>query len=105
MNYRVVCSERALSHLDELYYYIAESSDEARAAGYVERILAHCHALKIFPLRGTARPDIRPGLRTMGFEKRATIVFSVKDTVVDILGIYYGGQDFEREYRQEDEPK
>jgi len=39
-----------------------------------------------------------PGLRTIGFERRATILFVVTDDAVVIEGIYYGGQNFEARF-------
>lgn len=42
-------------------------------------------ALETFPERGARRDDIRPGLRTMGFERRATIVFQVNKAEVVIV--------------------
>lgn len=45
------------------------------------------------------RNDIRIGLRIMGFERRATIVFQVKKAEVVIVRIFYGGQDYERSLR------
>jgi toxin ParE1/3/4 len=42
--------------------------------------------------------DIRPGLRITNYRKRAVIAFEVDDALarVSILGVYYGGRDFER---------
>jgi toxin ParE1/3/4 len=82
-----------------LYGYIAEESGHDVAGGYVERIQAACTALETFPERGTRRDEIRPGLRTMGFERRATIVFQVMKAEVVIVRISYGGQDYERALR------
>jgi plasmid stabilization system protein ParE len=56
-------------------------------------------ALQTFPERGTKRDDIRQGLRTMGFERRATIVFQVRRSEVVIIRVFYGGQDYERALR------
>jgi toxin ParE1/3/4 len=56
-------------------------------------------ALEPFPQRGTRRDDISRGLRTMGFERRATIVFQVKRAEVVIVRIFYGGRDYERALR------
>jgi toxin ParE1/3/4 len=58
-------------------------------------------ALETFPERGTRRDDIRLGLRTIGFERRATIVFQVTRAEVVIVRIFYGGQDYERALRGE----
>ncbi len=54
-------------------------------------------ALQDFPERGTRRDDIRPGLRILGFERRATIVFQVAKREVVIVRILYGGRNLERQ--------
>lgn len=41
------------------------------------------------------RDDIRPGLRTVGYKKRVVIAFAVLDGTVAIIGIFYGGRDYE----------
>jgi hypothetical protein len=41
-----------------------------------------------------------PGLRTIGFERRATIAFQVMQDEVVILRIFYGGEDYERALRR-----
>jgi hypothetical protein len=49
------------------------------------------------PERGTKRDDLRPKLRTVGFRRRATILFEVDFAVrrVVIHGVYYAGRSFE----------
>lgn len=91
--YRVVFLELAARQLEELYAFIAEQAHPDVAMGYIERIEAFCRGLETFPERGTARPELRPGLRTMGFERRATIAFAVTGDRVVILQVLYGGQD------------
>ncbi|MGO8921217.1 MAG: type II toxin-antitoxin system RelE/ParE family toxin [Stellaceae bacterium] len=61
----------------------------------MDGIEAACLTLETFPERGKRRDDIRPGLRTMGFERRATSVFQVKRADVVIVRIFYGGQDYD----------
>jgi toxin ParE1/3/4 len=61
---------------------------------YTGRIVAACKGFSQFPLRGTRRDDVLPGLRTIGFERRITIAFMVLPDKVLIEGIFYGGQDF-----------
>lgn len=41
------------------------------------------------------RDDLRPGLRTTAWRCRVTIAFAVEGTAVVIIGIFYGGRDFE----------
>jgi toxin ParE1/3/4 len=94
--YEVSFRPQAEADLFALYRYIADDAGAAVAGGYIDRIEAACLALETFPERGTRRDHIRPGLRTMGFERRATIAFQVLENDVVILRIFYGGQDFER---------
>ncbi len=60
-------------------------------------------SLGTFPKRGAPRGDIRPGLRIMGFERRATIVFQVGIAEVVIVRIFHGGQNVQRALRGTDE--
>ncbi|MGH6754736.1 MAG: hypothetical protein ACREDP_21480 [Bradyrhizobium sp.] len=48
------------------------------------------------------RDDLFPGLRTIGFERRVTIAFVVTADMVLIEGIFYGGQDFEASFRDDE---
>src|SRR5271169_5000549 len=91
--FEIVFRPLAEADLFELYRYIAGESGSEIAGAYIDRIEAACMALETFPERGTKRDDIRPGLRAIGFERRATIVFQVKKTEVVIVRIFYGGQD------------
>ena len=63
--------------------------------GYLERIRSYCERFEIAPKRGVLRNDIRPGLRLVGFERRAVIAFTVEEDEVRIVRILYGGRDLE----------
>ena len=67
------------------------------ALRYTEAIVAYCEGLTTVPHRGTRRDDTRSGLRTTNYESRAVIAFAVDDAamLVTIIGVYYGGQDYE----------
>lgn len=79
--------------LARLYGFVRERSGDPRAAaGYIRRIRAFCERLSIFPERGTRRDELAPGLRTIGFERRLTVVFAVRGQTVMILRIYYAGR-------------
>jgi hypothetical protein len=41
------------------------------------------------------RDDIRPGLRVIGCRKWVVIAFAVMGQTVMVLGVYYGGRDYE----------
>ena len=92
---RVSFSQRAERQLEDLLRYITEDSGEARADAFVGRVVEFCKGLSTFPERGTRRDDLRPGLRTIGFRRRATVAFVVGEEEVTVLGVFYGGQDFE----------
>jgi toxin ParE1/3/4 len=94
----------AEADLIALYDYIARQAGRTIALGYITRIEAACMALAEFPERGTRRDDIWPGLRTMGFERRATIAFRILGARVEIVTIAYGGRDFESGLKDESDP-
>ena len=48
-----------------------------------------------------ARDDVRPGLRVTNYKKRAVIAFAVEKDLVYIVGIFYGGQDYESRLSEE----
>jgi len=95
MNYRVVFSPEAEEQLAELFRYIAEAASPGTAARYTEAIVSYCESLRTFPLRGTRRDDVRSGLRITNYKKRTAIAFDVHAEVVSIIGVFYGGQDYE----------
>ncbi|MBB1517217.1 type II toxin-antitoxin system RelE/ParE family toxin [Tessaracoccus sp. MC1679] len=97
MTYTVRFAQEAADQLEALYRYLASSASPMVAADYVDAIVAHCEGLAVFPHRGTMRDDIRPGLRTSSYKKRAVIATYVDDETqeITILGVFYGGQDYD----------
>ncbi len=95
MSYRVVFSPEAEQQLTALYRYIAAAASPDIAARYTEAIVSYCESLRTFPLRGTKRDDVRFGLRITNYKKRAVIAFDVDAERVSIIGVFYGGQDYE----------
>jgi toxin ParE1/3/4 len=98
----VIFTPLAERHLDRLHQYITSHASEERADAYLGRLVDFCKSLTIFPMRGTTRHDLLPGLRVTGFERRVTIAFVVTDAAVLIEGIFYGGRDFETTFRDRD---
>lgn len=101
MSYRVEFSSAAEDQLTALLSFIAEKASPEVAFDYVDSIVAHCESFSTFPHRGTMRDDLRPGLRITNFKKRVLIAFRVKEAVVQVLGIFYGGQDFEAAFERD----
>ncbi len=95
MHYRVVFAPEALAQLEALYRYVAQAASPDIAARYTDAIVSYCEGLESFAQRGTRRDDIRPGLRITNYKGRAVIAFAVDAEVVSVIGIYYGGQDYE----------
>lgn len=50
---------------------------------------------------GRARDDVRPGMQTTTFRKRTLVAYEADESsgelVVNILGVFHGGQDWEAE--------
>jgi toxin ParE1/3/4 len=93
MSHKVVFAPEARDDLFKLYDFIAGRTGPMTAFRYVERIEACCKGLADFPERGTRRDSLRPGLRTLGFERRVLIAFHVRTETVTIDRILYAGRD------------
>ena len=96
-NYVVEFSLKAGSQLEALHDYIVIEASPLVAQRYTDAIVDYCEGMQTFPHRGTRRDDVRPGLRVTNYKGSAVIAFAVDDAakVVTIIGVYYGGQDYE----------
>lgn len=103
MIYRVHFTPEAQQQLDDLETHIAGAGSPAVAARYVDSIVSYCENLQTSPHPGTRRDDLRPGLRTLGFRRRVTILFEVAAETVNIIGVFYGGRDYEAALGVEEE--
>ena len=92
---RVTFRPLAEADLFDLYRHIAQEAGHHIAGGYIDRLETACMALETFPHRGHRRDDLRPGLRIIGFERRASIAFQVPPAEVVIVRISFGGRDYE----------
>lgn len=91
----------ARDDLIAIYDYVADNAGPDTAMGYVGRIEQACYALATFPERGTRRDEWSPGVRTIGFERRATIVFRVRDGSVEIVRVLAAGRNVEAHLRDD----
>jgi plasmid stabilization system protein ParE len=97
VSYAVLFSPEAEQQLAAIERYIAEAAGSEATARYVDAIVTYCESLVTFPQRGRRRDDLMPGLRITHHRGRAVIAFLV-DTdaeTVSIVGVFYGGQDYE----------
>jgi len=90
----VVVAPDAQRDLLSLYDHIADAASPAVAATYLRRVQTHLAGFDLAAERGSLRSDLRPGLRTIGFERRLTIAFSVSEDQVTILRVFNGGRDW-----------
>jgi toxin ParE1/3/4 len=95
MQYTVIFTPEAQEQLVELYRYVSAAASPETAERYTSAIVTYCEGLQTFPNRGTRRDDVRPGLRITNYKKRAVIAFAVDAELISIIGVYYGGQDYE----------
>ena len=93
--YRVVVEPEAQADLDAIETYIAREGNPEAGERFVAEALDVCRSLDRFPDRGSPRDDLREGLRSLTFRRRAVIVYTVIGDKVSILGIAYGGRDLE----------
>jgi toxin ParE1/3/4 len=98
---RVVFGRRALEDLRDIGAWIESHSGAAVAEQYLNRLRSYCQRFDVFPERGTRRDDLRPGVRTIGFERRVTVIFGVFDEDVVILRLMYGGRDIETAFGED----
>ena len=93
MAFEVRYSEEAEEDLVATYVYIAERDGTERAEAVDRRLRAACKKLADFPNRGSPHDELGPGLRSVPFERRATIYYRVTAETVDIMHIAWAGRD------------
>ncbi|MGD9965801.1 MAG: type II toxin-antitoxin system RelE/ParE family toxin [Hyphomonadaceae bacterium] len=91
----VVFAPEAEAQIVAIYDRIAVAASPAIARRFTEAIVARCESLDRMPRRGKPRDDLRPGLRTLSLRRRVMIAYAVEGKLVTILGVFYGGQDWE----------
>jgi toxin ParE1/3/4 len=97
----VVLSPDSVLDLQLIYDWLEAEAGDAIAANYIKRIRAFIQKLEFAPMRGQNYEHLRKGLRSIGFERRVTIIFNVEDSTVEILRIFYGGQNWQAAFDEE----
>jgi len=91
MPYAVVISAKAQKKLTQLELYLAARFYPENAERFIDRLVDACESLTLAPYRGTARDDLKPGMRSVGFERKVTIYFKIHGRKVVIVNITYRG--------------
>lgn len=93
MIHRVVWLVTAQRDLKRLYDWIADQADANTALSYTSRIEAHAAKLAEWPLLGSPRAELAPGVRTIAHRRRTIIVYQVTGAKVEVMRIFHGGQE------------
>jgi toxin ParE1/3/4 len=105
MTGRINYTPEAQQQLNALDDWITEKASPDVARRFVSAILDCIDGILVFPRAGRARDDIRPGMRTTTFKQRTLIAYEVDESsgelVVNVLGVFHGGQDWEAVLRDE----
>lgn len=84
MTYDVQLSALAIEDLIALQRWVSAEANIPTADGYLARIEERIAALADFPNRGSPRDDLIAGLRTLTFERRLLIAYSVDGKIVTV---------------------
>jgi toxin ParE1/3/4 len=105
MTGRINYTPEAQHQLNALDDWITEKASPDVAQRFVSAILDYIDGILAFPRAGRARDDIRPGMRTTTFKQRTLIAYEVDESsgelVVNVLGVFHGGQDWKASLRDE----
>lgn len=103
MTGRIHYTPEAEQQLNDLDDWITEKASADTARRFVRAIMEHIDQILLFPLAGRGRDDVRPGMRTTTFKERTLVAYEVDESsgelVVNILGVFHGGQDCETALR------
>jgi plasmid stabilization system protein ParE len=95
MKHHVRFHPAAQRDIAELLTQLAPKAGADTALSFVGRIVDYCLSFETFPERGTRHDEIAQGLRTVGWQRRATIAFEVTENTVVILRVLYAGRTLE----------
>jgi toxin ParE1/3/4 len=90
----VVYAVDAAEDLEALFQYLRGNGASLRTTeGYIARIRNRCARIGDAPSSGRLRDDLRLGLRTIAFERRVVIAYTIEADHVVVLRVFYGGRD------------
>ena len=83
----VIWTEPAVADLRGIYLWTADRANRDVALRFVQRIEGMAEQLIDYPRRGRPRDEIRPGLRSIPFERSVTIFYHVVGDDVQVVRV------------------
>ncbi len=103
MTGRINYAPEAEQQLQDLDDWISKAASAESAHRFVSAVMDHIDGILALPLASRGRDDVRPGMRTTTYRKRTLVAYEVDESsdelVVNILGVFHGGQDWENALR------
>ncbi len=93
--YTVTGTPAVYAKLARQWDYLAQHAGTTVANRYIDRLVTYFRSLATFPERGHPRRDLLPGLHVIGFERSANLAIVVEPDDVYVVGVYFGGEDYE----------
>jgi len=92
---------QAVDDIEQIFRYVLETSfDVVTAVRFTDRLFGRCEKIGDAPFGGVSREDLGPGIRIVPFERKAVILYAVRDQAVWITNIFSGWRDYEALLRQ-----
>lgn len=89
----VIWTEPAVADLRGIYLWTADRANRDVALRLLQRIEEAAEKLTDYPRRGRPRDEIRPGLRSIPFERAAIIFYEAGENRVQIVRVIDGRRD------------
>ncbi len=97
--YKVVLQAEAEDDLQTIGRYLTERATNDIAERHVSALLAQCERLTTSPRRGSPRPYLGRGVRSITYKQMVTIIYRVRGDTATVVGFFYRGRDLKRALR------
>lgn len=71
----------------------------------MQDIRARCRTLCTYPQLGVVRDDLGKDIHIYPMHGRVVVAYRVTQGVIEVMRVFYGGQDYEAILREEDGPR
>lgn len=89
-------SEEAVVDLEDIFFLLLQNGASIDVGlHYVERLRQRCQRIGDVPEGYPLRPMLGAGIRILPFERSATIAYRLVDHSVEVVRVFYGGQDYD----------